>query len=294
MPSGAPEQAHPLILGLLGRPVAHSLSPLVIAELARRSKVSARYELIDTDAAGLPAVLKRVRSEGWAGFNVTYPLKEAVAGQLDAFDERAAALLAVNVVRREGSLWKGYNTDMDGFRLALASVGTDLKGRRVVVWGSGGAARAAVLASARAGAQWVTVFSRDPARARPLIDGLLSRAPGARLNVQRTGEPPPEDADVWVNATTVGMPGVPVPSAVWDLPSRPRGVACDFVYGGGETPFLACCRSAGLACVPGTMVLVGQALRAWELWTHRPLHDVETQLREIAALVAGEAPRGDA
>jgi shikimate dehydrogenase len=216
-----------------------------------------------------------MRALGLAGLSVTMPHKADVAARVDARSDVAERLGAVNcVVNREGSL-RGENTDGAGFLASLArGAGFDPAGKRCVVVGAGGAARAVVLALADGGAASVTVVNRTPERAIEVA--VLAGAAGrAALPGEDGGA---GEADLVVNATPVGMEGTEaggsaVTAGAWLVsPSllRHGQVAADLVYAPRPTPWLAAAAGAGAATVDGLGMLVHQAAAQVALWTGVP------------------------
>ncbi|HEX8582582.1 MAG TPA: shikimate dehydrogenase [Acidimicrobiales bacterium] len=267
----------PVLAAVLGSPVAHSRSPAIHNAAFAATGLPWRFLAVDVPAGGAAAALDAARAVGVRGLSVTMPLKEEVAGLVDDLEPAAARLGAVNCVTVEGDRLAGANTDGDGLVDALRAAGVDPAGRRCLVLGAGGAARAVVLALATAGAAEVAVAGRTPARveAAAALAGPLGRvAPGA--------DGAAAAADLVVNATPVGMggdPAVPVdPSAL-----RPAQVVVDLVYDPLVTPLLAAAERAGATPVGGLGTLVHQAAHAFRRWT-----GVEPPLAVMAA--AAHAP----
>ncbi len=233
------------------------------------------YELLPTKAGGLEARLGAVR-ERFAGVNVTVPHKERIVPHLDEVTPEAAAIGAVNtVVNVEGRL-VGHNTDAAGFYWALERAGW-LTGEALVL-GAGGAARAVVHALVREG--WlVGVHNRSLARAQRLVEEL-----GGWLVAPEKLEKAVRRTPLLVNATSVGLDepeDMPLPPGV--LPKSGRVV--DLVYRPLETRLLREARAAGLEVQDGLEMLLGQGVRAFELWTGRraPVAAMERALRERSA-----------
>jgi shikimate dehydrogenase len=263
------------IVGVIGSPVAHSLSPVLhnaaFAALGLADGWrSFAFEIAPGQAAG---ALEAMRRADITGLSVTMPHKADVAVLVDECSDVARRLGAVNcVVNRDGSLF-GTNTDGEGFVSSLArGAAFAPEGRRCVVVGAGGAARAVVLALAVGGAARVAVVNRTPERAYeaadlagpvgsvvPLTEGSIAEAVVA--------------ADLVVNATPVGMAGVAAPSGgpgVWLVPPDllgPGQVAADLVYAPRVTPWLAEAAASGATALDGLGMLVHQAAAQLVLWT---------------------------
>jgi shikimate dehydrogenase len=202
--------------------------------------------------------------------SVTMPHKEAVIPALDRLSPTADRLGAVNTIVRRGDQLQGESTDGSGFLDALREdEGFDPTGKRCVVLGSGGAARAVVLALAEAGASEVVVVGRTPKRVR--------QAANLAGKVGRPGQPEEtKDADLVVNGTPVGMAGIvrldgsPVEGE--DLPIDREYIAAgqwvvDLVYHPLVTPLVSAARQQGAKAVNGLGMLIHQAAHAFRLWT---------------------------
>ncbi len=257
-------------LGILGHPVAHSLSPaLHQAALAARG-IEGHYDLLDTPPEALPGRVAEVR-RGYRGVNVTVPLKAAILPFLDALSPEARAIGAVNTVVNQGGRLLGYNTDAPGFLRSLEEAG--VRGRRAFLLGAGGAARAVAYALKGAGYA-VRVWNRTEARARALAEDFgLEVAP---LSSAR-------EADLVVNATSVGLEdpaATPIPAEF--LPER--GFAVDLVYRPRRTRFLREAEARGMVAVEGLGMLLWQGALAFELWTGAPA-PIEAMQRGLEAAI---------
>lgn len=229
------------------------------------------YLALPVEPGRLGEALRGLLALGFAGANVTVPHKREVMAHLDLVGEAARAIGAVNtVIVREGQLW-GENTDWLGFLAALREAGFEPAGRRGLVLGAGGAARAVVYALASVGAE-VTVCNRSAERAEEMVRGLAGSVPGAALRVgamESLGEAA-QVADLLVNATPLGMwpeTGVsPWPAA---LPLPSHLAVCDLVYNPLQTALLAQAQAVGAGAVDGLGMLVQQGAAAFEMWTGR-------------------------
>lgn len=247
-----------MTLGLFGFPVSHSRSPRLFARLARLLKRPISYEARAVPAGTLAAAVACARDAGWRGANVTVPLKEEAARLADSLTPAAKALGAVNVLRF-GKTVVGHNTDAEGLRDALKGAGVNARGKRVLVFGAGGAARAAGWAVAKDGAKSVRFCARTLARARKAAKDLSIHFPRTRFSA---GAAAP--AEIWINATPLGMKGFPDRTpAPRSLP--PPAAAADLVYG-RRTMFQRDAAARGAKVMDGAAMLVSQALRAWEIW----------------------------
>jgi shikimate dehydrogenase len=243
-------------LGIFGRPISHSRSPRLFAKLGRLLNRSIDYEAVLVE--NLPEAVQQAKVKGWRGANVTVPLKEEAAALADRLTPAAKALGAVNVFRF-GKNILGHNTDAEGLRDSLREAGMKIRGKNALVFGAGGAARAAGWALAREGAKKVRFCARTQSRASGAARAL---APHFKKTKFSSGAAMP--ADIWLNATPLGMKGFPDRSPAPKALSSPQ-FAIDLVYG-RRTAFQRDAASRGARVIDGASMLVHQALRAWEYW----------------------------
>jgi len=250
-------------VALLGKPLRRRHSVVMHNAAFAAAGIDGRYELMEIDEADVPAAVGAAGAgDDWLGLGVTAPYKQLVASLVDEVESEAAEIGAVNnVVRTPGGRLIGFNTDAPGFRAgAELAMGRSLAGARVVVAGAGGVARAIVYELKKAGVASLTVGNRSTPRmasgvaAVPLdsdefLDGL-------------------RDADLAVNATTVGMtqPGSTIPVELLPV----SATVFDCVYVPVETPLLAAARACGLRAANGSEMLIAQAAIAFERWTGVP------------------------
>jgi shikimate dehydrogenase len=246
-------------LGIIGYPLSHTISPAMQTAALEAAGISATYRVIETAPAFVRARLSEVRRE-FRGINVTIPHKEAVIPFLDELSSEAEAIGAVNtIVNQEGRLM-GYNTDAPGFIQGLEEAGIEYKGRKVLVLGAGGAARAVAYGLKQAGAQ-VAVSNRTPERAKELSEAIgVGTVTGALLTAAL------KTCDLLINTTSVGLKdrqSSPLPEGV--LPRHAAVV--DIVYNPVETKLLRDAKQAGLKTLGGLPMLIWQGALAFELWT---------------------------
>lgn len=259
------------ILGIIGWPVEHSLSPLMQnAALAARG-LDYVYVPFAVMPEHLADAVSGLRSLNIDGFNVTIPHKTSIIPLLDEVKPEAALIGAVNAVKREGTRLVGYNTDGTGFLISLKrDLAFDPRGAQVLVLGAGGAARAAVAALCSAGAASVTVANRSRERSHLLVGRIRPHFPSVTLSsapldiLQSPGFL--SGIDLLVNTTSVGMKGTSFPAL--DL-SQLRKNSCvyDMVYVPAETVLLADAAKMGLRCANGIGMLVAQGEEAFRIWT---------------------------
>lgn len=249
------------LVGVIGHPVRHSLSPRLHNTAFRALGLDWVYLAFDVPPGEVPATLAAVRALDLAGLNVTMPHKADVAAGVDRLSPAAAALRAVNTVVNRGGELFGDNTDGEGFVASLGDSGFDPAGRRCLVLGAGGAARAVVRALGSAGAERVSVWARREEAAG---------AAASMTPVGRTGAlAEAAEAHLVVNATPVGM------GADTRLPLDPDllhagQTVVDLIYDPATTPLLAEASRRGAVVANGAGMLVHQAALAFALWTGLP------------------------
>ncbi len=267
---GAGERGWPsgtsAVVGVIGDPVRHSLSPVLHNAAFAALRLDWVSVAFPVPPSALDAALAGARALGLRGLSVTMPHKEAVARKVDRTSAAAARLGAVNCVVVEPGGLVGENTDGQGFVAALRrGAGFDPAGRRCLVAGAGGAARAVVLALAEAGASEVVVVGRSPER--------VADAAGLAADVGRAGAPSEAaDAQLVVNATPLGMAGTPGADVLPPIDPAllgPGQLVVDLVYAPRPTRWLELAQRRGAAALDGLGMLVHQAALQIELWSGR-------------------------
>ena len=251
----------PAVAGVIGWPVAHSKSPLIHRFWLAKLGLDGDYSRFPVQPENLQQFIRALPATGLRGVNVTIPHKVAVMHLMDDLDASAVAVGAVNTIKvfPDGRLG-GSNTDIDGILSPLA--GYPVRGREVIILGSGGAARAALVAAQSLGAERVTLIARDAEKGMSLLNTV-----GQQGTVLPWGGPLgySSDAALLFNATSLGMTGQP-PLNI-DLSILPDdAVVFDAVYVPLETDLLRAARARGLATIDGLQMLTGQAALAFEIF----------------------------
>ena len=253
------------LAGIMGWPVAHSLSPRLHGHWLRRYRIDGAYVPLPVPPERLEQALRALPALGFAGANLTIPHKEAAVSLVDRRSPAAERIGAVNtvVVEADGTL-SGDNTDAFGFVAALSEspVGWQAAAGPAVVLGAGGAARAVAVALLDAGAPEVRLLNRTPDRARALADAL-----GGPIHAVDWPERAAAlaGATLLVNTTSLGMRGQP--PLVLALDALPRSaLVTDAVYTPLITPLLAAARARGNPVVDGLGMLLHQARPGFRAW----------------------------
>lgn len=260
-----------LLTGLVGRSIQASRSPWLHEQEARAQGLDLSYTLFDFTEQGLAddelgPLLRRLLDEGYRGVNVTYPFKQQVMPLLDALDDTAASVGAVNTVAMRDGRLIGYNTDMSGFRDSLA---TGLPGRRqarVLQLGAGGAGAAVAHALLTAGTGVLEIADVDPVRAEALCDRLIVHYGAPRIATRAMDALDLAAVDGVVNATPMGMAAYPAPPFDTDR-LEPRHWVADIVYFPLETELLRNARARGCRVLDGSGMAIAQAADAFEIFT---------------------------
>jgi shikimate dehydrogenase len=246
---------------VIGYPIGHTMSPFIHGRLFAMSGISAEYGKLEISPSELCARMPELR--GLNGFNVTIPHKQAIIPLIDRLDESAALFGAVNTVACDRQT-VGHNTDAYGFLGALEGAGIPLEGR-VLVCGTGGAARTIAVTAARQGCR-VTVAVRESSLvAAKLLCAELRDKFGADAEVSLLSEIS-DGFDLCVNATPAGMfPKVGASPLTGDQIGRCKALF-DAVYNPRETALMSMARERGVTVCGGMPMLVMQAARAHEIW----------------------------
>jgi 3-dehydroquinate dehydratase/shikimate dehydrogenase len=266
------------VYGLVGSDVLRSLSPAIQNRGFAERGLDAVY--VPLQAESLAAFVRALPGLSLSGFSVTRPYKGEILDELDSVTPHAAEAGSANtVVVKDGRL-VGLSTDGDGVLVPLRRR-LDPAGRRVVIVGAGGAARAAAFALVRVGAQ-VTVLARRPEQAAEVAaatgcsSGSLDTLPALAW-------------DVLVNATPLGSGALPGHSPVPDEAIRPGALVFDMVYEPRETPLLAAARTRGCVTIDGVEMLVAQAVGQFEAWAGVPAPVEAMTEAALAAIAQGRS-----
>jgi shikimate dehydrogenase len=277
------------LVGLIGAGIGRSLTPALHEEEAQHHGLRLHYQRIDLDVArvgveALPSLLDALRTIGFAGFNVTYPAKQAVLPLLDELSDEAAAMGAVNTVVVRGRKLVGHNTDGSGWLSGFERQLPDADLRRVVLLGAGGAGSAIAHAALRRGVGALRIVDSEPARAAALAHDLGARYGAARVVAATDIAAALDGASGLIHATPTGMdklPGLPLPV---ELLRAPLWVS-EIVYFPLDTALLQAARARGCAVADGGGMAVGQAVGAFRLFTGRE-PDAARMERHFRSMVA--------
>jgi len=258
----------PELCCLFGKPVAENPTQAMIEAAFRHHGLDWRYVQFEIEPESLADAVRGMRAMGFRGGNVTTPHKVAIVRHLDRIAESASLMGAVNCIVRRGKELVGENTDGKGFVQSLREV-ADPAGKKVVLLGAGGAARAIGVELALAGAASITVVNRSRDKGRELAELLKSKAGAAAVAVVWEGDyKVAADVDVVVNATSIGLypdlqARVPLDVATLD----PRLVVADVIPNPPETRLVREARARGCKVLDGLGMLVNQGVIGIRYWT---------------------------
>ena len=257
-----PEQKE--LFAVIGNPVDHSLSPLMMSACFRTLDVPALYAAFQVDE--LESDLKLLHRAGFSGLSVTIPYKETACRLAEHIDKTAAEIGALNTLRRTNLGWEGRNTDWIGALRALSNV-VEVSNRNTLVLGAGGAARAVAYGLKRAGAS-VTISNRCVERGEAL--SLQIKGEFIPLNMLRKTS---RDFDIVVQCTSVGLNDSEASPIVFDSFFKPEMTVMDIIYSPRWTAFSKAAKRAGCTVVSGLEMLLYQGAAQLEWWLERPVFE---------------------
>jgi len=266
------------VVGVIGYPVSHSLSPQMHNSAFAYLGLNYVYLAWEVEPAKLESAIEGVRGLGIVGLNVTIPHKEKVLNLVDELSEEAEMVGAVNTIHNLDGKLIGYNTDVEGF---LRALNEELEGKKAVVVGAGGAGRAVVYALVSNKARCI-ILNRTEEKAKELAERYkgLGEVRAEKLNPTNLREAL-RDADILVNATSLGMKGEIIEGIEEGI--REDLVVMDLVYNPRETPLLRLAKEKDARIVEGWKMLLHQGAISFEIWTGKkaPLEAMEKVLQKI-------------
>ncbi len=248
------------VFGLIGHPVARSLSPAMHNRWFQETGFDGVYVTFDVAPDRSTAIRGALDTLNISGANVTVPHKSTLIDRLDSSTAMAQGVGAVNVVVRDGARWIGHNVDGAGFCSGFEAEFGALHGRRVAVMGVGGAGRAVAAACALYGAERLGLFTRDVSRAADFRERASSLWPTARWDVASVDEPL-AGFDIVIWASSLAAPALDLGRCGPDV------IACDLNYWDASSALLGAARHQGVRTQDGLPMLVHQGALSYELFT---------------------------
>jgi shikimate dehydrogenase len=264
------------ILGVMGFPVSHSLSPVMHNAAIAAMGLDYVYVPFPIPVEDLPAAITGLKAiQSVQGFNLTIPHKVEVIPLLDEVLPIAKAVGAVNTVKRVGDRWVGTNTDVAGFLSPLKQLNCDWGNSPAVILGSGGAAKAVVAACLELGCPVIHVVGRDSKKMKKFHGAMTSQLHDYNLRVHPWTSIPHllEVAGIVINATPIGMasdPNTPISETEMDL-LPDQAIAYDLIYTPRPTKFLQIAAARGLKAIDGLEMLINQGAIGLEFWLDQPV-----------------------
>ncbi len=283
------------VVGLFGYPVKHTLSPPIHNAAYQAMGLNLVYLAFEVEPKGLAEAIKAALILHWRGFNLTVPFKEEVLPYLQEITPKARAVGAVNTIEIQANRLKGYNTDGWGFFHSLKDQGVEVTGKKIVILGAGGAARAISLELAQRGAAHIVVANRTFSRARKLAEDFVLQVKDCSFKAIALEEPTLSnnirETDILINATSVGLHPEDPLLINFDILSPPL-LVCDLIYFPSETRLLRIAREKGCRTLNGQGMLVYQGARAIKIWTGKnpPLNLMHQILEEEIAKLEKKEP----
>ena len=254
------------MFGVIGDPIAHSMSPAMHDDLFRFYGIDASYLPLRVLKGDLEVAVKGLKAIGASGFNVTIPHKTEIMEHLDKIDPLAAAIGAVNTVKNENGLLVGYNTDGPGFVRGLKSRVADLESRSALIIGAGGAARAIYFSMAQAGIKQIDIYNRTIDKAVELVNTCPYTVESRILNLE-TAEKSLANYQLVVQTTPIGMVPEIENSPISAVNVTPDTFVSDIIYNPLLTRFLEAASQNGAEIQNGIDMFVYQGALAFEKWT---------------------------
>ncbi|HOR86258.1 MAG TPA: shikimate dehydrogenase [Bacillota bacterium] len=260
------------LIGLLGYPVKHSISPQIHNTAFEALNLDYAYMAFEVEEVFLKEAVSAFRALNTTGFNVTMPYKKKVFELLDEVSEDVGIIGSVNTVKNKNGRLIGHNTDGKGFVKALRETGADIRDKKIVIVGAGGAARAIAIQSAFDGAGEVVIFNRTLSAAGEIADAINCKIPdskGRALGInEEVLKEELKNAAVLVNCTSMGMKSAADKSVVTAPGTLHRDLfVADIVYDPPKTRFLSIAEEAGCKTMNGLGMLLWQGAIAFKIWT---------------------------
>lgn len=264
---------HTGLLAVIGSPIAHSGSPMLYNYGFERLGLDYVYVAFDIREHEVKDAIAAMRTFRMRGCNVTMPNKTEAAKYMDELSPAARIIGAVNTIVNDNGRLKGYITDGEGVVSSLRDNGVDVKGKKIVVAGAGGAATAIQVQCALDGAGEIVIFNRTVSRAEETARTIQREVPNCTVQVYDIADTARMTAEIrsseiLINATSVGMKPMEQESIVKDLTAfHPELTVLDAVYEPVETRLLRDAKEAHCRCIGGKSMLLWQGAVAFKLYT---------------------------
>ena len=270
----------PKTFAVIGDPIDHSLSPNIHSAAFRELNLESSYIAYRIPKGELSDGIESLKKIKIDGFNVTIPHKVEMMKYLDKTDESCSIIGAVNTVTNTEGILKGYNTDMDGFLDPFKKKEIKIQDTEILLLGAGGAARAIVAGVAKEKAKHITIANRTLEKANNLAQFANKIGLDANAITIENIKNDLKGYDIIVNATSIGLKNEPSPISLESI--KPETVVYDIVYMPMNTDFLKKAKERGAKIIYGYEMLLGQAVRAFEIW-----HGIEAPYNAMKKALLG-------
>jgi shikimate dehydrogenase len=271
------------VYGVIGDPIEHSLSPALHNAAFKELKLDCIFLAFKVKTGEAENAIRGMRGIGICGLNVTMPHKEAVIAYLDEVDSTAKFLKSVNTVLNDNGKLIGFSTDGYGALNALKENGVTFNGKKVLLLGGGGAAKAIAFALAKLVDELI-ILNRSPEKIKPLTKTMnqeSNKQVSTGLLAPRAIQKNIQNVDILINATSVGMHPNDEHSIVEPQWLTPNLTVMDIVYNPVETKLAKDAKKAGAKVISGVEMLIYQGAASFEIWTG---HKAPVEVMRKAAL----------
>ena len=270
------------LICLLGQPVNQSFSPSIHNYLSEKYNKNNVYMCFEIEKNNLKHAIEGIKTFNMKGCNVTIPHKVDIMNYLDEIDKSAILIGAVNTIKNVNNKLIGYNTDGIGFVKSLIDEGYDLKNKKIMILGAGGACRSIAVELANKEANSIEIRNRSEENAKTISELINNNfSTKSTYNTKSVEENDLKDIDILINTTPVGMNSLECPL---DYNIRPHKnlIVCDIVYKPHETRLLTWAKNNSLRVVYGINMLINQGLLAYEIWEDIKTNDEDVkEIRKI-------------
>lgn len=267
------------LIGLFGQPVSQSFSPRIHNYLSEKYKKNNIYMCFEIEKSNLQNAVQGIKAFNMIGCNVTIPYKVDIIPYLDKVDKNALLIGAVNTIKNLNNQLIGYNTDGIGFIKSLTDEGYDLKDKKVIILGAGGACRSIAVELANKEVSYIEIRNRSENNAKNICDLINSNfSTKAQCCINPVEENDLKNFDILINTTPIGMASQECPINT-DINPPKNLLVCDIVYKPHETALLSWARKNNLNVIYGINMLINQGLLAYEIW--EGIKTSEEDIKEI-------------
>lgn len=259
------------VVAVIGNPIEHSLSPPMHNAAYKQMGMDYVYVAFKIEKDNLSHLIESAKTMGLVGLNVTIPYKTDIIEYLDEVDDTARRINAVNTIRFNDGIAKGYNTDGTGAVKSIEKY-TELKNKKVLVLGAGGASKAITFTLLNHGINSLTIANRSRDNAIQLIDNLKKQTGFDQISYVdiEKADTILEDVDIIINTTPIGMyPNVDADTPIKTEKINENHVVMDIIYNPLETKLLKNATDNGATTISGTNMLINQGITAFEIFTDR-------------------------